>query len=111
MGFLHPSESIIHPNSPMDEDHTRIAAQFVDELLEIGVVRWPPAGMKVVTRAAFAQRDEWRELLMPFVHSRPGCATASRPALRAPQGSDVPPGRHAPRNPWRFARPSKTPEP
>ena len=66
MGFLTTPESIMHENAEMDEEQTRVASQFVDELLEIGAVGPPPEGCTPVTntplfciKKAF-QEGEWR---------------------------------------------------
>ena len=49
--FLKPPEELIKPNAPMDEEMTIAAAEFVDELLELGVLRDIDEGNEVLTNA------------------------------------------------------------
>ena len=66
VGFLTEPPGIIHPNSPMDEEQLRVAAQFVDELLEIGAIGLPPPGVTPTTNTPLfcvpkpGQPGEWR---------------------------------------------------
>ena len=64
--FLASPESHIHPNAPMDADMTKAAADFVDELLDLGVVRDIDEGKVVLTTAPLfvvpkeGQEGQWR---------------------------------------------------
>ena len=49
VGFLSIPPPVIHSNSDMTPEQLRVAAQFVDELLEIGAVGSAPAGDQPVT--------------------------------------------------------------
>jgi hypothetical protein len=64
--FLVPPEPQIHPNAPMDANMTQAAADFVDELLTLGVVRDIDEGQRVLTTAPLfvvpkeGQEGQWR---------------------------------------------------
>ena len=66
MGFLTPPERVLHPNSPMDEEQTQVAGQFVEELMDIGVLRPLLEGEEIWTNAPLfcvpkpGQEGEWR---------------------------------------------------
>ena len=66
IGFLTEPEAILHPNSDMDEAQLRVAAQYVDELVEIGVLRPSPNGKPPHTNTPLFcvpkphQDNEWR---------------------------------------------------
>ena len=47
MNFLSPSKSGIHPNMLMNEEQLRIVGQFIDELLDIGVLGYPPTDQQI----------------------------------------------------------------
>lgn len=49
MNFLIPPGPAIHPNSPMDPPQLDAACEFVDELVDLGVLIPPPQGMEVLT--------------------------------------------------------------
>ena len=42
MNFLQAPESTIHPNSDMTPEQIEVSGEFVDELIELGVVAPPP---------------------------------------------------------------------
>ncbi|CAJ1968834.1 unnamed protein product [Cylindrotheca closterium] len=64
--FLERPEPHIRPNAPMDEEMLEAAVQFVDELVELGVLRHIDEGLKVLTNAPLfvvgkdGQPGEWR---------------------------------------------------
>lgn len=66
MNFVEVPPAQIHPNSPMDEEQTTIAAEFVDELLELGALGIPPDDRPVLTNAPLfcvpkpGQPGQWR---------------------------------------------------
>ena len=66
MGFVSVPERVIHPNSPMDEEQVRVAAEFVDELLDIGALRELEPGESLWTNAPLfcvpkpGQPGQWR---------------------------------------------------
>ena len=66
MNFLQEPEAMIHDNAPMDEEQTRVAAEFVEELLDLGVVQTPREGRQILTTAPLfvvpkeGQEGQWR---------------------------------------------------
>ena len=66
VGFVSLPERVLHPNSPMDEDQVRVAAEFVDELLDIGALRELRPGESLWTNAPLfcvekpGQPGQWR---------------------------------------------------
>lgn len=44
MNFLRPPDSVITPNSPMDDEQLQVAGAFVDELVDMKIIRPPPPG-------------------------------------------------------------------
>ena len=66
MNFLRPPEPMIHDNAVMDEEQTQVAANFVDELLDLEAVRTPAEGRAILTTAPLfvvpkeGQEGEWR---------------------------------------------------
>ena len=66
MNFLTEPPHCLHPNSEMDEEQIEVAAQFVDELIDITAVRLPPPGMTVLATTPLfcipkaGQPGEWR---------------------------------------------------
>ena len=66
VGFLSEPPSVHHQNSDMDDEQLRVAAQFVDELLDVGAIGPPPPGSTPVTNTPLFcvpkphQEDEWR---------------------------------------------------
>lgn len=66
MNFLLPPPAIIHPNGEMTPDQQEVAARFVDELIELGVIGPPPPGVQVTaTTPLFSvpkpgQPGQWR---------------------------------------------------
>jgi hypothetical protein len=44
MNFLNEPKHEIHDNAPTDEEQLDVAATFVDELLELGIVLEPSEG-------------------------------------------------------------------
>ena len=66
MNFLHDPIPCIHPNAEMDEEQLEVAANFVDELISLGVLRPLPEGEEVVCTAPLfcvpkeGQPGEWR---------------------------------------------------
>jgi hypothetical protein len=51
MNFLQEPEPMIHDNAAMDTEQTRVAAEFVEELLDLGVVQTPREGRIVLATA------------------------------------------------------------
>ena len=49
--FIHSPEAQLRPNAPMDNEMTIAAADFVDELFELGVLRGIDEGNEVLTNA------------------------------------------------------------
>ena len=66
MNFLRPPEAMIHENAKMDQEQTQVAANFVDELVDLEAVRTPTDGRTVLTTAPLfvvpkeGQEGEWR---------------------------------------------------
>jgi hypothetical protein len=66
MNFLQEPEPMIHDNAAMDPEQTRVAAEFVEELLDLGVVQTPREGRIVLTTAPLfvvpkeGQEGQWR---------------------------------------------------
>lgn len=66
MGFLTTPPSTLHDNAPMDETQLKVAAQFVDELIDIGAVGPPPGDGRVHANTPLfclekpGQPGEWR---------------------------------------------------
>jgi hypothetical protein len=60
MNFVRAPEACIHDNAIMDEVQTKVAADFVDELLDLEAVRVVPAeGRAILTY----EDDDW----CPFI--------------------------------------------
>jgi hypothetical protein len=51
MNFLRAPAAVIHDNAAMDAEQILVAAAFVDELLDLGLVRTPAEGREVLTTA------------------------------------------------------------
>ena len=66
MNFLTPPDSVIHDNAAMDAEQLLVAADFVDELIDLHVVDTPDEGRAVLTNAPLFvvpkedQDGEWR---------------------------------------------------
>ena len=66
MGFLSDPEPVIHANSDMDDEQKQVAAQFVEELIELGVLRPLRPGEVLRTNAPLfcvpkaGQAGQWR---------------------------------------------------
>ena len=66
MNFLQPPPQKLHPNADMDDDQRDVAVEFVEELMELGVLCTLPAGEEVLTTAPLfcvpkeGQPGEWR---------------------------------------------------
>ena len=66
MNFLKEPEHKIHDNAPMDEEQLDVAAAFVDELLELGIVLEPSEGEEVLSNSPLftvpkeGQEGQWR---------------------------------------------------
>jgi hypothetical protein len=66
MNFMAKPEVGIQPNGKMDADTARIAGEFVDELISLGVFIEPPEGMEVLLNAPLfavpkpGQPGQWR---------------------------------------------------
>ena len=66
VGFLSTPPAVVHSNSDMTPEQLRVAAQFVDELLDIGAVGPAPTGDQPVTNTPLFcvekphQENEWR---------------------------------------------------
>jgi hypothetical protein len=66
MNFLVTPESRENPNAPMDQEQLDVASAFVDELLEIGVLKSGTDGMKILLNAPLfvvpkeGQEGEWQ---------------------------------------------------
>jgi hypothetical protein len=65
MNFLRTLEAVIHDNAAMDEEQTLVAANFVDELLDLGAAHTPSEGRKSLTTSPLfvapkeGQEGEW----------------------------------------------------
>jgi hypothetical protein len=51
MHFLRAPKSMIHDKAVMDKEQTQVAANFVDELLDLGAVQTPAEGRIICTTA------------------------------------------------------------
>ena len=51
MNFVSTPPSIVHPNANMDAEQLEVAAAFVDELLDLAVLRRPTDGSEVLLNA------------------------------------------------------------
>jgi hypothetical protein len=66
MNFLCTPKAVIHDNAAMDEEQTLVAANFVEELLDLEAVRTPSEGREILTTAPLfvvpkeGQEGEWR---------------------------------------------------
>jgi hypothetical protein len=66
MNFLKPPVARMNPNSPMDDEQLQVAAQFVDELLDIDAIGVPPDDRPILTNAPLfcvpkpGQPGQWR---------------------------------------------------
>jgi hypothetical protein len=66
MNFLKHPEAKIHDNAAMDNEQTQVAVGFVEELLDLGVIRTPLEGHEILTNAPLfvapkeGQDGEWR---------------------------------------------------
>jgi hypothetical protein len=66
MNFLQEPTHRIHDNAEMDDEQRRIAAEFVDELMGLGVFRKPPPHWTVLTSVRMfvvdkeGQPGQWR---------------------------------------------------
>jgi hypothetical protein len=66
MNFLKNPEPMIHENAIMNEEQTRVAADFVKELLDLEAVQTPAEGRQILTTAPLfvvpkeGQEGEWR---------------------------------------------------
>ena len=65
MNFLTPPDSVIHDNAAMDAEQLLVAADFVDELIDLHVVDTQDEGQAVLTNAPLfvvpkeGQDGEW----------------------------------------------------
>jgi hypothetical protein len=68
MNFLKFPELKIHDNAVMDAEQTHIAVGFVEEILDLVVIRTPLEGHAILTKAPLfvvpeeGQEREWREI-------------------------------------------------
>jgi hypothetical protein len=68
MNFMSPPETKIHMNSEMTEEQREVAGEFVDELLDLGVVDLPPEDEPVLANGPLfcitkpGQPGQWRVL-------------------------------------------------
>lgn len=66
MNFLVPPPTQIHPNGEMDDEQRQVAEEFVDELIDLNVLREPPPGVVVLTTTPLfvlpkpGQPGQWR---------------------------------------------------
>jgi hypothetical protein len=66
MNFLVPPVACIHDNAPMDQEQLDVAAAFVDELLELKIVKLMDEGREVLANAPLftvpkeGQEGQWR---------------------------------------------------
>ena len=66
MNFLRSPKAVIHDNAKMDEEQTQVAANFVEELMDLGTVGTPEEGREILTTAPLfvvpkeGQEGEWR---------------------------------------------------
>ena len=67
MNFLKQEpQAMIDDNAPMDAEQTRVAAEFVEALLDLGVVQTPREGRQVLSTAPLfvvpkeGQEGQWR---------------------------------------------------
>jgi hypothetical protein len=66
MNFLRAPKAAIHDNANMDEEQTLVAANFVEELMDLGAVGTSGEGREIVTTAPLfvvpkeGQEGEWR---------------------------------------------------
>jgi hypothetical protein len=66
MNFLKQPEAKIHDNANMDDEQIQVAVGFVEELLDLGVIRTPLEGHEILTNAPLfvvpkeGQDGEWR---------------------------------------------------
>lgn len=66
MNFLEEPDHCIHENGEMDDDQRQVASEFVDELINLGVLRRPPPGVKIKTTTPLfvlpkpGQPGQWR---------------------------------------------------
>jgi hypothetical protein len=66
MNFLESPQAAIHENAAMDEEQIQVAANFVDELMDLGAVQTPTEGREILTTAPLfvvpkeGQEGEWR---------------------------------------------------
>lgn len=66
MHYLCSPKQYIHENSAMTSEQTAIASDFVDELVDLGILNDPPKGMEVKTTIPLflvpkpGQPDQWR---------------------------------------------------
>jgi hypothetical protein len=66
MNFLTTPPEMIHQNANMDEEQVEIAADFVEELVSLGVLRLPKDAQDIVLNAPFSvvtkpgQPGQWR---------------------------------------------------
>jgi len=63
MNFVTEPAPCIHPNAPMDEEQKAVAAEFVEELRDLGVLRPTDEDHPVYTKSNVCGR----------LHSRGGC--------------------------------------
>ena len=66
MNFLKAPRECIHDNAAMDDEQTRVAVEFVDELLDLGIIQLPAEGQEVLATAPLfvvpkeGQEGQWR---------------------------------------------------
>ncbi len=66
MNFMRPPDSVIHPNGAMDDEQLQVAAVFIDELIDLKIVRDQEEGRKVLATAPIfvvtkeGQPGQWR---------------------------------------------------
>ena len=90
MNFLRTPRAGIHDNSAMDEEQTRVAAQFVDELVDLATLRHPPPSRPIVTTAPLfcvpkeGQPGQWRVIADMLSGGQNECMAADPVYLNRP---------------------------
>ena len=79
MNFLQPPEPVHHPNAKMDETQKEVAVEFVEELMELGVLQPLPEGEEVLSTAPLfcvpkeGQPGQWRVIADMLRGGQNGC--------------------------------------
>ena len=90
MNFMTVPEAGIHENSKMDEEQVLVAAQFIDELVELATLQPPPPSRPTVTTAPLfcvpkeGQPGQWRVIADMLSGGQNACVVADPVYLNRP---------------------------